>query len=275
MIERVNASIPDLATPWRFLAYARRDFRRAVPAGWMLFRARLSGQSQQSWLGHAWLFLPTIAIVLTCVFIQRRSIVEIGATGIPYPAFVLTGLVAWQIFVDAVNAPLRRLDESRRLLTHSDIPHEAMLVAATLDTGLAAVIRLLVVIPIVALFWNLPGWDILLLPVALVSLLAAGLAIGTLLAPIALLFSDMRHALTMVLMLWMFLTPVFYPIPVDRWLWLNPVRPLIEAMRAWMTGGEAPPVGFVAVSTGAGVLLLLAWVFYRLARPFFVERLGS
>ena len=112
-----------------------------------------------------------------------------------------------------------------------------------------------------------------MVPVAMISLLAAGLALGTLLAPIGLLYGDVRLALPMALLLWLFLTPVFYPMPADRWLRLNPVRPLVEAMRAWMTGGTAP-AGFVAVSIGAGILLVLAWIFYRLARPFLVERLG-
>lgn len=271
MTATINSAAPDLANPRRFVAQARGDLARAWPAAWQLFRARLSGQSRQSWLGWLWLFLPTLGIVLTGVFIQRRAIVVIGATGIPYPAFVITGLIAWQTFTDAVNAPLRRLDEARALITHSDVPHEAMLIAAIFDTALVAVTRLCVALPVVALFWSPAGWGYLLIPVVVVALILFGAAIGVALAPVALLVGDVRHAMSMALVVWVFVTPVFYPIPAQGWLAFNPVRPLIEAFR--MAAGGAVP-GASAVFLAIVPLLAFAWILYRLARPFLAERMG-
>lgn len=270
--ETVNSARPDLANPRRFVAQACRDLARAWPAAWQLFRARVSGQNRQSWLGWLWLFLPTFGIVMTCIFIQRRAIVAIGSTDIPYPAFVITGLIAWQTFTDAINAPLRRLDEAKALIALSDVPHEAMLIAAIFDTALVALTRLCVALPVVALFWAPAGWGYLLMPAVIVALILFGVAIGILLAPVGLLAGDVRQAMSMALVVWLFVTPVFYPVPAHGWLALNPARPLIEAFR--ITAGGGVPDGAAVAFLAIGPLLAIAWILYRVARPLLAERVG-
>jgi ABC-type polysaccharide/polyol phosphate export permease len=71
----------------------------------------------------------------------------------------------------------------------------------------------------------------------------------------------------------MFVTPVFYRIPPGSPLRFNPVAPLIETARNWLTGAGAAP-GFLLVTAVAALLLVLAWLLYRLARPHIVARLG-
>ncbi|HEX6159961.1 MAG TPA: ABC transporter permease, partial [Thermoanaerobaculia bacterium] len=72
---------------------------------------------------------------------------------------------------------------------------------------------------------------------------------------------------------WFFLTPVVYPAPAGGLMRFNPVTPLVETTRQWLTG-PAPLGGFAVVTGGTAAALVVAWLFQRLARPHVAARLG-
>jgi lipopolysaccharide transport system permease protein len=111
-------------------------------------------------------------------------------------------------------------------------------------------------------------------------MIAFGFFIGLLLAPIASLYQDVQKTLGFVISGWLFLTPVIYPTPKDGILSvivnLNPVTPLLVTTRELATGAElSHPVGFWIASAIALIGLLVAWIFYRLAMPFIIERMSA
>jgi lipopolysaccharide transport system permease protein len=107
-----------------------------------------------------------------------------------------------------------------------------------------------------------------------------GLAIGLLITPIGLLYGDVARGIALVTGFWMLLTPVVYPTPrlglaaaITRW---NPVSPVLETARDWVTGQPVAHMGeFAVVTVIAAVILLFAWVFYRLSMPILIERMGG
>jgi lipopolysaccharide transport system permease protein len=87
------------------------------------------------------------------------------------------------------------------------------------------------------------------------------------------LYDDVSRAITLVTGFWFFLTPVVYATPSLGILRLNPVTPLLDATRAWLTSG--PMAGGFALVAGMTLpALLVAWLFQRVARPHVVARLG-
>ncbi len=96
--------------------------------------------------------------------------------------------------------------------------------------------------------------------VALTALTAGAVGIST--SALNVKYRDIRHALPFVIQLWMFLTPVIYPVSFlpERWRWvlrLNPLSGIIEAFRAAIFGGPFDWLG-LAISTAIVVILLLA-----------------
>jgi lipopolysaccharide transport system permease protein len=273
MREIVYSAAPELRRPAAFLAAAASDLRAAFPIGWRLFRSNLRVNYRRSWLGYLWLLLPALGTAALAAFIQARRIVSVGGTELPYPLFVLCGIVLWQLFAEALNAPLQQLRAGRQLITRSRVPHEALVLAGLWEVLLNALIRLLLLGGALAYFGMPPTPTMLLIPAGVAVLALLGLASGLLIAPVGLLYDDVGRSLTLLLGFGLFLTPVIYPIPAGSPLRFNPVAPAIDTARHWITGGSAAP-GFWAVGAGAAVLLVTAWLFYRLARPHFVARLG-
>ena len=273
MAEILYSAAPALADPRGFLAAAGRDLRRSLYIGWQLFRAGLRARHRRSLLGYLWLLLPAATAALICAWLQSRRVFDVGSTELPYPLHVLAGVVLWQVFVDALNAPLQQLWAERPLISRTQVPHEAVMLAGGYEVGLNALVRLAALAVALAALGISPATSIALLPLAVVALALLGFSLGVLAAPLGLLYDDVRQGLMLVLAVWFFLTPIVYPAPSAGPLRLNPVTPLLETGRSWiLSPGTAP--GFFLVSAVAALLLVVAWLLYRLARPHLVARLG-
>jgi len=273
MRDIVYSADPELRRPAAFIAAAAADLRAGLPIGWRLFRSNLQARYRRSRLGYVWLLLPALGTAALAAFIQSRRIVAVAPTDLPYPLFVLAGIILWQVFGEALNAPLQQLQAGRQLITRSRVPHEALVAAGALEVLLNAGIRLLVLAVAMAWFGIAAKPALLLVPLGMASLAVLGLAAGLLLAPVGLLYDDIGRALTLALSFGFFVTPIVYPIPAGSPLRFNPLAPPIETVRNWMAGAGPAP-GYLLVTAGGLALLVLAWLFYRLARPHFVARLG-
>lgn len=274
MTETVYASSPELLHPLRFVREAGRDLRRSVAPGWQLFRRNLQVRYRRAWLGYLWLLLPTAGTTLVWMYVQSRRIVDVAPTDVPYPIYVLTGTILWQVFVDALNAPLQQLGASRQLITRSRVPHEALILAGAFEVLLNCAVRLVILAIVLAAFRAPVASTMLLAPFGIAALLLFGLALGLFATPLGMLYDDVGRAIALVSGFLFFLTPVIYRTPSTGILRFNPVTPLLDTTRAWLTSAPPRSSGFALVTALSLAGLALAWLLERLARPHMVARLG-
>jgi lipopolysaccharide transport system permease protein len=182
-------------------------------------------------------------------------------------------MILWQLFVEAVNAPLQQLNAGRQMITRSRVPHEALIGAGLLEIGLNFLIRLAVLAAVLFLFRVDVAPSALLFPAGGLAIAMLGLAFGLLLTPAGLLYDDVSRGIALVTTFGLFLTPILYPLPASGPFRLNPVTPLLETSRNWLLHGGLG-AGFVAVVLAGLAALAFAWLVYRLARPHLVARLG-
>jgi lipopolysaccharide transport system permease protein len=257
-----------------------RDLAASRELAWRLLRRNLSSRYRHTLLGYAWAFLPPIMTAGVFVFLQKAGHLVAGEMAAPYPVFVLVGLVLWQAFADAVQAPLRLVQQSQSLLTKINFPRESLILAAVGEVIFAALVRLGLLALAFAWFDVGVSWSGVLFPLGMAALIGMGTALGLVLTPAAILYHDVGHALPLFLYLWMFLTPVAYA-PHARaaatWLaWLNPVSPLLDASRRWLLSGAPEHLsGFFTVGGLVVCGLFAGWLLYRLALPILIERMSS
>jgi lipopolysaccharide transport system permease protein len=273
MTDTLYTAEPALRHPARFFADAAADLRRAPAVAWRLFVSNMQSRHRRAWLGYLWLLLPTLGTTAVWVYVQSRRIVDIGATPIPYPVYVLAGTVFWQLFVDALNAPLQQLVAGRQMIARTRIPHEALILAGVFEAMLNCLVRMIVLAVVLMLFQIPIASTALLIPFGLLALAVAGLALGLAVAPLGMLYDDVGRALTLVTGFWFFLTPVIYPARPSGLLRFNPVTPLLETTRGLLTG-EGTSGAWLPITAVAVALLGITWVLQRLARPHVVARLG-
>ena len=279
MNEVVHSADSQLRSPRRFASDLRADLRVAPEVAWRLFLHGLRAGYRRSRLGYLWLLLPPSATAAMWVYLNRARVLDVGPTEVPYPVYVLAGTLLWQVFVEALHSPLQQLSAARNILTKSRTPHEALMLAGVFEVAFNFCVRAAVIVP--ALVWFGTAWSfsaLLLAPVGAASLLLLGYSLGLLLTPLGLLYQDVSRGLNLFAGFWFFLTPVIYQSPergpAALLSTLNPVAPLLLTTRRWLTlGAVAPARGFLPVIVLSVLLLALALVCYRLAKPHLVARL--
>lgn len=273
MNDTVYSSDAELRHPGRFFQEAYHDLRHTPGVAWRLFRSGVQARYRRTWLGYLWLLLPTAGTAAVWVYVRSRGIIETGSMSLPYVVYALSGTILWQLFAEALMAPLQQLNANRQLITRSRVPHEALILAGALETLLNFAVRFILLATVMLWMGVVPGLEILLVPCGVIALMLLGLALGVCLAPAGLLYDDVARALTVFTGFWFFLTPVVYPAPASGLMHLNPVTPLLETTRQWLTA-PAPLTRFAAVAASAMAALLVAWLLQRLARPHVTARLG-
>jgi homopolymeric O-antigen transport system permease protein len=239
-----------------------------------LFRRELRVKYRGSVLGLGWTLVLPLALmgVYTVVFSVLLDAVSIDH----YPLFLLSGLVTWVFFQGALQSSCTSLLGQASLVKQVRFPRQLLPFAVVGTNAVTLLVMLAVLIPLNLVvipetrstFWaGLP----LLLPLVA---LAGGLAL--VLAAVTVVFRDVEHLLTAILLPWFFLTPVLYtfdlpgigehPNLVNVLHYANPVAPLVIAIRDPLFFGELPQLGDVVYVVVAALVALgtAALVFRRL-----------
>lgn len=263
---------------WRALV---RDVVGARHFVWELFRRNLISQNRHSAFGMFFGLLPIIAVTGWAVLFRQASLINVGDLALPYPFFVLLGMMIWSAFTESIDAPIAGVVAEHGLISKSNVPPEAVTLARL---GLVAFNLLMkgIVVALAALCYLVPPQvTILLAPLALLPIIALGTGIGLLLAPINLLYRDIARFVPIATAFWFFLTPIFYVSPREGlpalfMRNLNPVTPLLETTRDLAFGGTAGvPASFMVATLFALLVLAAGIAFHRIAMPIVIDRVNA
>ncbi len=270
----------EMRHPLQLLKEMGRDLLASRELAWRLLVRDISAKYRQSFLGIFWAFIPPIITAAGFTLAKGGGILNIGTTELPYPAYVMFSMTLWQTFVEALNGPVQAVTSAKPMLARINFPREALILAKLGEVFFNFGIKLILIVGLFIWFQIPLTWSMTIAPIALIHLILLGTFFGLLLAPISTLYQDFSIGLTLITGLWLFLTPVVYPIPKDGVFGIivkfNPVTPLLVTTRELATTGViSDPLGFWIASVIAIVGLLLAWIIYRLSMPYIVERMSS
>ena len=228
---------------------------------------------KQTALGAAWAILqPTLMMVIFTLFFGKLA--GIPSDGVPYPLFAYAGLLPWTFFSNSISNSGNSLVGSSHLITKVYFPR-MIIPGAAVAAGLVDLLLGFVVLVPLMLYYDVPlrASAVMLVPlVFLTSLLALG--VGMWMSALNVKYRDVRFALPFLIQLWMFASPVIYPLSkVPReWQWvlaLNPMTGVIQGFRAALFGQEFnwPALAVSAVVTLAA-LVYAAHFFRHMEKSF-------
>jgi lipopolysaccharide transport system permease protein len=277
----VYAASSELVHPLQLVRELHNDILRGRELGWRLFLRNLQSQYRQTLFGYVWAILPPLMTTLVWVGLRSFKVVSFAAApGVPYAAYVLTGTILWQTFLNSLNSPLTSIEGAKDMLAKLNFPREALLLAGFGQMLFNLLIQLvLLTVLLVALRVPLPSTAPLFV-VGLLMLIILGHGIGLLLTPVGLLYTDIQKAIQAFSPFAMFLTPVLYAPPTTGRLALlngiNPVAPVLVATRDWLLIGHTDFLpGFIVYSLIGFVATVLGLIVVRISMPFLIERMGS
>jgi len=262
-IERTNSwKIFDLRELW---AYRELLFFLT----WRDVRVRY----KQAVLGMGWVVLqPLLMTLVFTVFLG--VIVRVPSDNVPYPLFAYAGLLLWTFFSGAISGSGNSLIGNAHLITKVYFPRLLIPLASILARMVDLLVALVMLIGLMIYYRTGVSTSLLMAPVliGLLALLALGLGMWT--SAFNVKYRDVGLALPVFIQLWMFVSPVVYPLTLvpEHWRFvysLNPLVGIIEGFRAALFGKSFnwPALGISAIVTVA-LLLYAGYVFKRREKTF-------
>lgn len=256
-----------LAAFWR-----RRDLLRQMTV------RHLRGQYKQSVLGYAWAFVNPLSLMLTLSFVFS-VILRFESQGIPYPLFVLVGLLPWIFFSGALSSATESVVGASNLVTKVYFPREILPTAAVFTKVVDLGAGLIILAAMMTYFGHPPEWTAFWVPILFLIHFLFALGLSLPLAALNLFFHDVRYLVGVVLTLWFYLTPVIYPIDIVpdnyRVIYdLNPNALFINAYRRVLLEGVSP--GLDRLLLGLTISLctfLVGYYLFKRMEPGFADRI--
>jgi lipopolysaccharide transport system permease protein len=244
----------------------------------LLVRRDFISRYQQTALGPLWHILQPVIQTLVFTVIFGR-VAGISTDGIPGPLFYLCSLLGWTYFAQNITVGGATFINNAHIFGKVYFPRLVVPISIVIANLIAFALQL---IPFTAFFiyFKLAGnqtvhlsWQALLLPLPLLQVALFSLGISLLMSASTAKYRDLVHLNQFIIQLWLFATPVIWPvsrIPENwQWLvWLNPMSAPVEAFRILLLGrGSLPPIGIViSLSITLVCLFIGLAVFQRVER---------
>jgi ABC-type polysaccharide/polyol phosphate export permease len=263
-----------LARDFREIIAELKDYRELL---WLMTRRDIVIRYRRAVLGFAWaIFTPVVNMVVFTIVFNRVAKIQ---TDVPYPVFAYAGLLPWSLLSSSLKAAIASLVSNKGLVSKVYCPRELFPLSSILVAGVDFVAGATVLAVLMVYYAIAPTWTIVFLPVILLVQVMFMTGLGFLLAIANLYFRDVKYLFDVGLSLWMFATPVVYPVRgIDGLAGIivnaNPMTPIIEGYRAVLLGGQLPdPVAFTAAAGISFLLCVVGWVVFHRAEYTFAENI--
>ena len=241
-------------------------------------KRELLGRYKGSALGIAWAVLTPVVMIAIFTFIFAGIFgVRFGANDShwDYALYLFCGLLPWTMFQESMQQSANTIVAHSNLVKRVVFPLEALPAAqvfAALGTQLFATVALLIATIIIRQRLELTG---LWLPVLLIPQLLFALGSAWLIASLGVFLRDITQGITLLLMAWMYLTPIIYPESIiperfRTFITLNPFTSLIRSYRRIFLDGAAPDWRGLAYFTAIALVIFIFgyWWFARTRKSF-------
>lgn len=248
----------------------------------LFVRRNITTQFKQTILGPLWYIIqPALTVIMYMVVFG--GIAKIPTDGLPQPLFYLSGICLWQYFSDCLTKTSSTFTANAGIFGKVYFPRLVVPVSNVLSNLVRFGVQLGLFLVVYAIYqiFIIPGqihtnWYALLLPVLVLMLAGLALGFGILFSSMTTKYRDLQLLLDFFIRLWMYATPVIYPLSTItneklRFIMsLNPLTGIVEAFKYGFLGEGVFSWGLLGYSFAFMVVLLFVGivVFNRVQRTF-------
>lgn len=255
IFKKQNGIIPIVITPPSSLELPNfRELWEYRGLFFFLVRRDIKLRFQQTVIGFLWVVLQPL-IQMLIFYIILGVLVKVPTGSIPYHIFFLSAFVVWQFFTQVVSNSAFSLVSNISVIVKSYFPRLALPLATIVNALIDFAVSFLVLLVFLLIDGNYPiTVRYFLLPLLLIITIFFSSGVGLLFGALMVVFRDTKNFLSFILMIWMYVTPIMFPITLapEKYrilFYINPLTSLVETYRWVFLGqGDLPKVGYLLIS---------------------------
>ena len=232
---------------------------------------------KQTVLGILWaIFQPLFTMLIFTIFFGRLA--KVPSDNIPYPIFVYTGLLLWNYFSTSLTNASNCLIENEGIIKKVYFPRLILPFSATITPVIDFCFALIILFILMLFYHFTPGIiGIIIIPVLLIISFLSAAGLGLFCSAVNVKYRDVRYILPFFIQLFMFITPVIYPISIIpqkfQWLiFLNPMAGVITLARSSLLHTAIIDWRLLGVSLISAIILLFLGInYFRKTERFFAD----
>jgi lipopolysaccharide transport system permease protein len=260
----------------RFAPFAIFQIARYSELIAALTQREVKARYRQTLLGFSWAIAQPLAFMIVFNLVFSRF-AKVPSDGIPYPVFSYAALVPWTFLTNALNSATISLVSQRSIVTKTYFPREVIVVSQITARFIDFLASAVVFAGLMMWYQITPTAWILFVPVLLIIQIILMLAASLITSALHVSYRDLAPVVTLGLQVWLYLTPVSYPLSIvpaelRPWYLLNPMAGLIESYRDVVIHGRAPQMDALGASITISLLLFaVAYPFFKRAERAFAD----
>ena len=248
----------------------------------LLVRRDFVSKYKQTILGPAWFVIQPLLMTATFTVIFSK-VAGISTGGVPPVLFYLCGLLGWSYFAQNFQSTSTTLLSNAALFGKVYFPRLIVPVSSVISNLFSLAIQFATFLGFL-LFYRITApageevgmrWQIVFLPLVVMHIALFSLGVGLWFSALTAKYRDFQHLSTFLVQLWMYATPVIYPLAKvpDAWRWLaiaNPMTMPVELMKYMIIGHGLIDDSYLIVSITGTVITLISGllVFQSIERTF-------
>lgn len=229
---------------------------------------------KQTVIGAAWAVLQPLMAMLVFTLIFGR-LAKLPSDNIPYPLFVYTALLPWQLFAFALTDSSNSLVNNQHLIRKVYFPRLIIPISSVFVGLVDFSISMVVLAGMMAWYHVVPGPEVLLIIPFLILAVITALGAGLWLSALNIQYRDVKYVVPFLSQFWMFATPVVYSSTSVPAKWralfgLNPMTAVADGFRKALLGARTGSGSMMLLSISMVVVVLLSGIIYfrRMERSF-------
>lgn len=240
-----------------------------------LVKRDLRGRYKGSALGFLWNFiLPLIQIVVYAMVFTVVFRMDIEH----YYVYLIVGMVPWMMFSDSISAGSGSVIENSQLITKIYFPRSVIPVSIVLSKTVSFMISLAIVFVVIGIEHGFDAVALLITPLSILCLLLFSIGLALVLAALNVYMRDVQYMTTMLLMVWIWLTPIMYVrgfidnVYFDTLLAINPMTYLVQMFQDPLYWHILPELNVIIVAIAESIIMFIVGLLvYGRLSPDFAE----
>lgn len=235
----------------------------------------IKARYKQSFIGYAWVLLNPLAQLAVYSFVFSM-VFRFPTNNVPYVIFLYAALLPWTLFQSSITSATQSLVDNSSLLRKVAFPREVIPYASVLSKivdftfsaflflGLAILLRV-----------PLSTSIIFFIPIFFAQLLLTT-GISLMFATFNLFYRDIQYLTNLLLMLWMYMTPIVYPLSLvpKQYVWLYKLNPMVGIIEGYRSAIFGYPFEWTIIFWAGGVsivMFLSGFILFKLSEKVFAD----